>query len=47
MILGANAPIWMYAAGPFFGGVVYHNGTERDKRIAEFMVERSGAPRWC
>jgi len=39
-ILGANAPIWMYGAGPFFSKVVYENGTERDQRIAEIMVER-------
>ncbi|WP_183094003.1 acyl-CoA dehydrogenase [Nocardioides stalactiti] len=40
LILGANTPIWMYGAGPFFGKVVYDNGTDRDKRIAEIMVER-------
>jgi alkylation response protein AidB-like acyl-CoA dehydrogenase len=40
LILGANTPIWMYGAGPFFGSVVYDNGTDRDKKIAEFMVER-------
>ena len=40
MICGANAPIWMYGAGPFFSKVVYENGNDRDKRIAEIMVER-------
>ncbi|NPC97076.1 acyl-CoA dehydrogenase [Nocardioides sp. zg-DK7169] len=40
MILGSNAPIWMYAAGAPFAGVVHRNGNERDKRIAEIMVER-------
>lgn len=40
LILGANAPIWMYAAGTSFAGVVHANGTERDKRIAQIMVER-------
>ncbi len=40
MVLGANAPIWMYAAGPAFAGVVHRNGNDRDKRIAEIMVER-------
>jgi alkylation response protein AidB-like acyl-CoA dehydrogenase len=39
-ILGANTPIWMYGAGPFFAKVVYENGNERDKRIAELMVEK-------
>ena len=40
LVLGANAPIWMYAAGPSFAGVVDRNGTDRDKRIAQIMVER-------
>ncbi len=40
MVLGANAPVWMYAAGAPFAGVVYNNGNERDKRVAELMVER-------
>ena len=40
LILGSNAPIWMYAAGPSFAGVVWNNGTERDKKIAQIMVDR-------
>jgi len=40
LILGSNAPIWMYAAGPSFAGVVYNNGTDRDKQIARIMVEK-------
>ncbi|WP_323792272.1 acyl-CoA dehydrogenase [Nocardioides sp.] len=40
MVLGANAPIWMYAAGPAFAGVVHRNGNARDKRIAQLMVEK-------
>ncbi|MEO5666116.1 MAG: acyl-CoA dehydrogenase, partial [Nocardioides sp.] len=40
MVLGANAPIWMYAAGPAFAGVVYENGNERDKKVAQLMAER-------
>ncbi|RNL60503.1 acyl-CoA dehydrogenase [Nocardioides marmoriginsengisoli] len=40
LILGSNAPIWMYAAGPSFAGVVHRNGTERDKQIARLMVEK-------
>ncbi|WP_210503123.1 acyl-CoA dehydrogenase [Nocardioides xinjiangensis] len=40
MVLGANAPVWMYAAGPAFANVVHRNGNERDKRIAQHMVER-------
>ena len=40
MVLGANAPVWMYAAGPSFANVVYRNGNERDKHIAQLMVEK-------
>src|SRR5688572_21493179 len=40
MVLGANAPIWMYAAGPAFANVVHRNGNDRDKRIAQLMVEK-------
>jgi alkylation response protein AidB-like acyl-CoA dehydrogenase len=40
MVLGANAPIWMYATGPSMGGVIERNGTDRDKRIAQIMVEK-------
>ncbi len=40
LVLGANAPIHMYAAGAPFANVVYNNGNDRDKRIAQLMVER-------
>ena len=40
MVLGANAPIWMYGCGPAFAGVVHRNGNDRDKRIAQLVVER-------
>ena len=40
LVLGANAPVWMYAAGPAFAAVVDRNGNERDKRIAQLMVEK-------
>ncbi len=40
LVLGANAPIWMYACGPAFASIIHRNGNERDQRIAEIMVER-------
>lgn len=40
LVLGSNPAIHMYAAGPSFAGVVHRNGTDRDKRIAQIMVER-------
>ncbi|MCW2736839.1 acyl-CoA dehydrogenase [Nocardioides sp.] len=40
MVLGANAPVWMYAAGPAFANVVHRNGNDRDKQVAQYMVDR-------
>lgn len=40
LVLGSNAPVWMYAAGPAFANVVYRNGNDRDKQIAQIMVDR-------
>ena len=40
LVLGANAPIWMYGAGPSFAGIVYRNGNERDKKIAQHIIDR-------
>ncbi len=40
LVLGANAPVWMYACGPAFAAIVHRNGNDRDKRIAELIVER-------
>jgi alkylation response protein AidB-like acyl-CoA dehydrogenase len=40
LVLGANAPVWMYACGPSFASVVNRNGNERDKLIAQHMVDR-------
>ena len=40
MVLGANAPVWMYAAAPGFANVVHRNGNDRDKQVAQLMVER-------
>src|SRR3954468_10422299 len=37
MVLGSNAPIWMYACGPAFAGVVLRNGNERDITIAHHI----------
>ena len=40
MVLGANAPVWFFSNGPFMASVVYKNGTDRDKRIAQIMTEK-------
>ena len=41
MILGANAPVFMYMTGPNFASVIYRNGTEQQKRWAQIMVDRA------
>jgi len=40
LVLGANPPVYMYAAGPKFGHVLHDQGTDRDRKIAKHMVER-------
>ncbi len=40
MILGANAPVFMYMAGPSFASVIYRNGTEQQKHWAQLIVDR-------
>ncbi|TVL92463.1 acyl-CoA dehydrogenase [Streptomyces sp. SAJ15] len=39
-ILGSNTPIWMYASGPAFAGVLHQEGTEEQLKIAQQMVEK-------
>jgi len=41
LVLGANAPVWMYACGPAFASIIHRVGNERDQRIAQIMVERA------
>ncbi|WP_193608706.1 acyl-CoA dehydrogenase C-terminal domain-containing protein [Nocardioides lijunqiniae] len=40
MVLGANPSIWMSAAGPLFAHVMHRTGNERDRRIAQWIVEK-------
>ncbi|QIK68140.1 acyl-CoA dehydrogenase [Nocardioides sp. HDW12B] len=40
MVLGSNPAVWMYAAGPSFASIVHRNGNDRDKGIAQIMVDR-------
>jgi alkylation response protein AidB-like acyl-CoA dehydrogenase len=40
LVLGANPALWMYGAGPMFAGVVHRNGNERDKKIAQLIVDK-------
>jgi alkylation response protein AidB-like acyl-CoA dehydrogenase len=39
-VLGANAPIWMYASGPSFAHTLYLEGTPEQKEWAKLFVEK-------
>ncbi|TDD45504.1 acyl-CoA dehydrogenase [Kribbella antibiotica] len=40
MVLGANPAVHIYAAGPNFAHVLWRNGIDRDKKIAEHIINR-------
>jgi alkylation response protein AidB-like acyl-CoA dehydrogenase len=40
LVLGANAPVWMYSSGPGFAHVLHSEGTERQKRWAKLFIDR-------
>ncbi|MFC4109588.1 acyl-CoA dehydrogenase [Micromonospora zhanjiangensis] len=40
LVLGANAPIWMYASGPSFAHVLHVEGTEEQKRWARLFIDK-------
>jgi alkylation response protein AidB-like acyl-CoA dehydrogenase len=41
--MGANPAVYLYSTGPKFAFALWANGTERDKKIAKFMVDRGWA----
>jgi alkylation response protein AidB-like acyl-CoA dehydrogenase len=43
LILGSNAPIWMYASGPSFATTLHREGTPRQKKWAELFIKK----RWA
>ncbi|HEY9482712.1 MAG TPA: acyl-CoA dehydrogenase [Micromonosporaceae bacterium] len=40
MVLGSNAPIWMYASGPSFSTTLWREGTDEQKRWAKLFAEK-------
>jgi alkylation response protein AidB-like acyl-CoA dehydrogenase len=40
LVLGANAPIWMYSSGPSFAHIIQVEGNERQKKWAELFVDK-------
>lgn len=40
LVLGANPAVWMYSSGPAFAGILFDEGNEAQKKIAEIAVEK-------
>jgi alkylation response protein AidB-like acyl-CoA dehydrogenase len=40
LVLGSNAPIWMYASGPSFAHTLYVEGTPEQKQWAKLFAEK-------
>ncbi|MGN9791744.1 acyl-CoA dehydrogenase [Streptomyces sp. OZ13] len=40
LLLGSNPAVWMYSSGPAFAGVLFEEGNEAQKKIAEIAVEK-------
>ena len=40
LVLGANAPIWMYASGPSFAHTLIREGTPEQKELAKLFVKK-------
>jgi alkylation response protein AidB-like acyl-CoA dehydrogenase len=40
LVLGANAPVWMYASGPSFAHTLFREGTPEQKELAKLLVEK-------
>ncbi|HTJ34514.1 MAG TPA: acyl-CoA dehydrogenase [Dactylosporangium sp.] len=40
LVLGSNAPIWMYASGPSFANTLRIEGTEEQKQWAKLFVDK-------
>src|SRR5688500_11146165 len=43
LVLGSNAPVWMYASGPSFATTLHREGTDEQKEWAKLFVEK----RWA
>jgi alkylation response protein AidB-like acyl-CoA dehydrogenase len=43
LVLGSNAPVWMYASGPSFAHVLQVEGTEEQKKWAKLFIDKEWA----
>ncbi|RII11306.1 Acyl-CoA dehydrogenase [Streptomyces sp. YIM 130001] len=41
LVLGANPAVWMYSSGPAFARILFEEGNEVQKKIAEIAVEKT------
>jgi hypothetical protein len=47
MVLGANPGVHIYAAGPGFANVLFRNGTDEQKRLAQLIVDKRWGATMC
>ncbi len=47
MVLGANPAVHMFAAGPGFASMLYKNGTDAQKTLAQYMVDKRWGATMC
>jgi alkylation response protein AidB-like acyl-CoA dehydrogenase len=47
MVLGANPAVHMFAAGPGFASMLYRNGTEEQRKLAQYMVDKRWGATMC
>ncbi|MGW8889835.1 acyl-CoA dehydrogenase [Streptomyces sp. NPDC055749] len=40
LLLGSNPAVWMYCSGPAFAGILFDEGNDAQKKIAEIAVEK-------
>ncbi|MEV6395017.1 acyl-CoA dehydrogenase [Streptomyces sp. NPDC051907] len=40
LLLGSNPAVWMYCSGPAFAGILFTEGNEAQKKVAEIAVEK-------
>jgi alkylation response protein AidB-like acyl-CoA dehydrogenase len=40
LVLGANAPVWMYASGPSFAHTLHREGNAEQKELAKLIIDK-------
>ena len=47
MVLGSNPAVHMFAAGPGFAAMLYREGTDEQKKLAQHMVDKRWGATMC